>query len=327
MQSHSRNPESALPIRTSGPEKLDDPRCLEKENEGLREQLRFALRQASMAEVATGAIHNVGNVLNSINVSVSLVVNGLRQSRLPNLNKALALLREHRQDLGSFLANDPKGTMLPGYLETLAEHLTAEYADVLREAESLARNLEHVKEIVAVQQSYSQQCGATETIQISELVQDAVRMNLGAFERHGITIKRDFAEVPPVAVDKHKALQILINLMRNAKYAIDELGPPQKVITLSIQRSPEGWVKVAVQDNGIGIAKENLGRVFDHGFTTKRDGHGFGLHSGLLAAREMGGQLTVHSEGIGTGAVFCLALPSAEVEGAPNRYARTNTCS
>jgi signal transduction histidine kinase len=325
--SRSQASEEAYPLRPPGPDEAYDLRSLQTENEGLREQLRLVLRQASMAEVATGAIHNVGNVLNSINVSVSLVVNGLRQSRLPNLNKALALLRENRQDLGTFLANDPKGKMLPGYLETLAEHLTVEYAGVLREAEGLARNIEHVKEIVAVQQSYAQHCGATETIQISELVQDAVRMNLGAFERHGVTIKRDFAEVPPVTVDKHKVLQILINLMRNAKYAMDELGPPQKVLSVSIQRSPEGWVHVRVQDNGIGIAKENLARLFEHGFTTKRDGHGFGLHSGLLAAREMGGELTAHSEGIGKGAVFCLALPSVERNGGANRYAGTSARS
>ena len=192
-----------------------------------------------MAEVATGTLHNVGNVLNSISVSASLVANRLRQSRVNNIGKALALLREHRPDLAGYLTDDPKGKMLPGYLETLADHLVAEQAEMLREMDSLGRNIEHVKEIVAMQQSYARVCGVTETLQLAELVQDAIRMNLGAFERHGIVITREFADVPPVMVDKHKVLQILINLMRNAKYAMDELKPLEKRLTLGLAAEGE----------------------------------------------------------------------------------------
>ena len=64
-----------------------------------------------------------------------------------------------------------------------------------------------------------------------------------------------------------------------------------------------------VTDNGEGIPKENLTRIFQHGFTTKKTGHGFGLHSGSNAAREMGGSLNVRSDGTGTGATFILELP------------------
>ena len=288
-------------------------RSPEAEITELREQLKLASRQASMAEVATGALHNVGNVLNSINVAVSLLDERLRESRVSNLSKALALFHEHRGDLASFLANDPKGKMLPGYLETLTSHLVAEHAEMLQEMENLHRNVEHVKEIVVVQQTYARQCGVLETLSLAELVQDALRMNQGAFERHGIVIERQFADVPPVTVDRHKVLQILINFMRNAKYAMDEQGPAEKRLTIGIARKGPDWVAVTVRDNGIGIAPENLARLFDHGFTTKRDGHGFGLHSGALAAREMGGQLTAHSQGLGQGATFCLELPAARL--------------
>jgi signal transduction histidine kinase len=283
----------------------------------LSQELMLTSRQAGMAEVATGVLHNVGNVLNSINVSATLIGNRLRQSRVNNLGRVLGLLREHRSDLGTFLNTDPKGKMVPGYLETLTDHLAAEQAEMSREMEVLAKNVEHVKEIVAMQQSYARLCGVSETLQVSELVQDAIRMNLGAFERHSVTIVQEFAEVPPVTVDKHKVLQILINLMRNAKYAMDELGPPEKRLTIGICAQGKGHVVVSVRDNGIGIARDNLQRIFGHGFTTKQDGHGFGLHSGALAAREMGGRLTATSDGIGKGAVFCLELPVAQVE--PNQ--------
>lgn len=301
-----------------------DRPSLESEIADLRERLKLADRQASMAEVATGALHNVGNVLNSINVAVSLLDERLRQSRVNKLSKALALLHEHRGDLAEFLANDPKGKMLPGYLETLTGHLVAEHADMLREMENLHRNVEHVKEIVVVQQTYARQCGLLENVAVADLVQDALRMNLGAFERHGIVIERQFAQVPLVTVDRHKVLQILINLMRNAKYAMDEQGPPEKRLVIGIACHRPDRVAVTLRDNGIGISPENLARLFHLGFTTKRDGHGFGLHSGALAAQEMGGQLTAHSDGLGQGATFCLELPVARLSASTQAYERGN---
>jgi PAS domain S-box-containing protein len=280
--------------------------------EKLHKELLLTSRQAGMADVATGVLHNVGNVLNSVNVSVNVLENRLTQSRVGNLGKALALLREHRTDLAAFLRDDPKGKVLPGYLDTLADHLAAEQAEMLQEMGVLGKNVEHIKEIVAMQQNYAHLCGVTEQVQACELVEDAIRMNLGAFERHGIRIEREFDEVPPVRVDRHKVLQILVNLMRNAKYAIDELRPSDKRLAIGIHCAGPGPVAITLRDNGIGIPPENLTRIFAHGFTTKRDGHGFGLHSGALAAQEMGGRLTAHSEGTGQGATFCLELPAAQ---------------
>jgi signal transduction histidine kinase len=291
---------------------LMDRRDLELEVQRLREEVSLLTRQAGMAEVATGTLHNVGNVLTSINVAASVVGNRLRQSRVSNLGKALSLLREHQTDLGFFLSEDPKGKMLPAYLETLADHLSAEQVEMLREMEGLNKNLEHVKEIVAMQQNYAKVCGVLETLPVVDLVQDALRMNLGAFERHGVTVVRDFIDQPVVTVDKHKVLQILVNLLRNAKYAMDELGPQEKRLVVGVKLNEQGRVLISVRDNGIGIAPENLTRIFKHGFTTKRDGHGFGLHSGLQAARELGGKLSASSDGPGKGASFYLELPIAK---------------
>ncbi|HEV2225777.1 MAG TPA: HAMP domain-containing sensor histidine kinase [Nitrososphaerales archaeon] len=240
----------------------------------------------------------------------------------PNLGKALTLLREHHGELARFLTDDPKGRMLPGYLETLAEHLLAEHAEQLREMQALAHNLDHVKEIVAVQQSYAKKCGVLETLPAAELVEDALRMNWAAFERHGVSIVRQFADTPTLSIDKHKVLQILVNLIRNAKYAMDELGGQKKVLTLAISSKDRDTLAISVGDNGIGIAPENLNRIFDHGFTTRRDGHGFGLHSGMLTAVELGGKLTAQSDGVGKGALFCLELPFAQNSAKPNPNAR-----
>jgi signal transduction histidine kinase len=159
-----------------------------------------------------------------------------------------------------------------------------------------------------MQQSYAKRLGVTETVEVVDLVEDSLRLNAGAFVRHGVTLKREFSAAPAINVDRHKVLQILVNLIRNAKYACDDAGKPEKLITLKIEPSERG-VRIAVIDNGIGIKPEHMGRLFTHGFTTRQSGHGFGLHSGALAARELGATLHAESEGPGHGAAFILDLP------------------
>jgi PAS domain S-box-containing protein len=276
--------------------------------EELHKQLLQTSRQAGMAEVATSVLHNVGNVLNSVNVSATLLLDNAKKSNLAYLGKAIALLNEHATDLGAYLANDPKGRQLPVYLRRVSEQLTKEQQRTIAELESLRENIEHIKEIVAMQQNYATVCGVAETVKVTDLVEDALRMNAGALVRHQIVLVREYAETPVISVEKHKVLQILVNLIRNAKYACDESGRKDKQIRLKISQRDQ-WVCIAVIDNGIGIPPENRTRIFNHGFTTRKDGHGFGLHNGALAAADLGGRLTVHSDGQGQGATFTLELP------------------
>jgi PAS domain S-box-containing protein len=274
----------------------------------VHKQLLETSRQAGMAEVATNVLHNVGNVLNSVNVSSSLISEKIKTSRVANLAKIVTLLQANEKNIGSFLSDDPKGKQLPGYLANLTVHLAQEQEEMLREASSLVNNVIHIKEIVAMQQDYAKSSGILESLQVTELVEDALRMNTGAMQRHNVKMVRDFVELPPILTEKHKVLQILVNLIRNAKYACDESGKDDKWINLRV-RNGDDRIKISVIDNGIGIPPENLTRIFNHGFTTRKEGHGFGLHSGALAARELGGTLAVFSDGIGQGATFTLELP------------------
>jgi PAS domain S-box-containing protein len=277
----------------------------------LNRKLMETSRQAGMSEVATGVLHNVGNVLNSVNVSVSVIHDQLDRSQAANLGKVSALLDAHRDHLGDFLTQDAKGRRIPEFLTHLGGALEEEHSQIAREMQTLQHNLEHIKEIVAMQQSYAQVAGVTEDLPVASLVEDAIRMNEGAFLRHGVQIQRQFGVVPLVRVDKHKVLQILVNVFRNAKYAMDATGRTDKLLTVGVSTNGDGRVKVILRDNGIGIPAENLIRIFGHGFTTKKDGHGFGLHSGANAAKEMGGLLYAESEGVGQGATFVLELPTA----------------
>ena len=286
-----------------------------EELERVHKQLMSASRQAGMAEVATNVLHNVGNILNSVNISASLVIERVKQSKAPGVSKLAALLREKGAAVGEFIAQDERGKRIPEYLASLGEQLTNDQKMTLEELASLRDNMEHIKDTVAMQQSYAKLCGVTETVAVVDLVEDSLRLNAGAFVRHGVTLHREFSEVPAITVDKHKVLQILVNLVRNAKYACDESGRADKLITLRIEKAPAG-VRICVIDNGVGIPAENMPRLFTHGFTTRVDGHGFGLHSGALAAQELGGSLLVKSDGLGQGATFILELPCNQTQNA-----------
>jgi PAS domain S-box-containing protein len=278
------------------------------ERKRAQDALREASRLAGMAEVATNVLHNVGNVLNSVNVSATVLMDHVQEPGGSRLAKVVAVLQEHRNDMSAFITENPQGRQLVPYLAQLAEHETARQQAALDELKSLQRNIDHIKTIVAMQQSYGKVSGNVETIQLQGLVRDSVQINSGALGRHGVQLVQEFEPVSPMRAQKHKILQILVNLVRNAEQACVESGRQDKKITLQIF-GLSGRVKLVVSDNGVGIPQENLLRIFNQGFTTKKDGHGFGLHSAAIAAKEMGGSLIAQSPGPGQGATFTLELP------------------
>lgn len=308
--------EARVAERTVALAKSNDALKMENEErrqveENLRETQGHLLqisRQAGMAEVATNVLHNVGNVLNSVNVTSSCLADRLRKSRGRNLARVAELLRTHENNLGAFFTNDPQGRKLPEYLDTLAGHLDSEQEKALDEIGRLQTSVDHIKAIVIKQQGFAKMSAITETVAVGDLVEDALMMNLSAFTRHEVEIVREFEAGISITVDRHMAIQILVNLLRNGKDACKESAGREK--RLICRTSSAGRrVRIEVRDNGAGIAPENLTKIFGHGFTTKKDGHGFGLHSCALAARELGGSLRAESAGLDQGACFTLELP------------------
>jgi PAS domain S-box-containing protein len=303
-----RNPEGVI-VGTFGVSKdITALKEAEATLANVHKQLLETSRKAGMAEVATNVLHNVGNVLNSVNVSATCVMDRIRESKLPFILKITAMLDEHAGDLGAFLTQDSKGQKIPAYLSALGADLVAEQKNAIEELRHLQKNIEHIKDIVSMQQSLAKVSGVIETVDLVGLVEDAIRINLTSLTRHNIVVIRDYQVQPTLSLERHKVMQILVNLLRNAKFACVESGRADRIVTLRIGGSGD-CVQITVIDNGVGIPKENLTRIFAHGFTTRKEGHGFGLHSGALAAKELGGQLTAQSDGAGKGAVFTLELP------------------
>lgn len=301
---------------------------MEEDLERTNRNLVEASRVAGMAEIATGVLHNVGNVLTSLNVSAGIIATGLHQSKADSLGKVSALLRGHQDDLAGFLTHDPKGRRIPEFLGSLARLAGEERDRLLEEISSLQKNVDHIKEIISMQQAYATMAGTTEPLDAAELMEDSLRMNASALVRHDIQVVREFHPVAHVLAERGRVIQILVNLIRNAKYAADASGREGKTIIVRIApglssgaaakegESPDR-IRFVVADNGIGIPPENLAKIFVHGFTTRKTGHGFGLHSSAHAAKEMKGSLTVHSDGPGQGATFTLDLPAASVKPPP----------
>ena len=293
---------------------IEERKRMQLEVERIHRQLVDASRQAGQAEVASSVLHNVGNVLNSVNTSASIITDQVRDSKVADVSQVAELLIEHRNDLAEFLVQQGRGEPMTNYLKALGQRLVSEQVDMLKELQELVRNIDHIKEIVAMQQSYAQVSGIMDKQSIPTLVNDALRMHAAALARHQVQVIRQFDPIPDVLVDKHKVLQILVNLISNAKYALSESAATERLLTLGVKLDPDNLVRVSVADNGVGIAQENLDRIFSPGFTTRKSGHGLGLHSGFFAAREMGGTLLVRSDGPGKGATFTLVFPAQPEE-------------
>ncbi|WNG14775.1 AAA family ATPase [Cystobacter fuscus] len=265
-------------------------------------------REVGMAEVASNVLHNVGNVLTSAVVDLEVMSKTAGALRVGRVRQTGALLMEHRGTLADFLTKDPRGGKLPEYLVALGDEMMREQTRLMEDMAAMNRHIEHIRAIVQVQQTYARNSLMREECELGQLVDDALRIQLESLRRHGITVHQELSWVPPVNVDKHKVLQILINLLSNAKHALD--GVPERQRDLWVRLTAEGNVaRIQVADSGVGIAPELMGSLFTHGFTTRKDGHGFGLHSSALAARMLEGRLTLESEGPGQGAVATLELP------------------
>jgi len=279
--------------------------------EQVHQQLVDASRTAGQAEVAASVLHNVGNVLNSVNISASIIHSRIHTSKFgTSVTRVAELLAQHQHDLAAFFSPGAPGQQVPSYLLRVAEQITSAHAGLLKEIESLIKNIDHIKTIVAMQQNYARSGGVAELHSIPALVDDALRVHALGIEERQIRVVRQFEPVPDWLVDKHRVLQILVNLISNAKWALLGSPAPERVLTLGVSLNGDNRLRVSVADNGVGISAENLNRLFRHGFTTRPDGHGFGLHSSILAAREMGGDLLVQSEGPGHGAIFTLEIPN-----------------
>ena len=301
--------EEALRQANEGLEQRVEQRT--RELQDTHRQLLETARQVGRAEIATNILHNVGNVLTSVHSSAQLARERLSTLKLEKLQWVVELVDARQTDLATFLSQDERGRTVMPFLRELGKHMLSERHELWNLLGDVNRHTEHIGAIVKLQQRYARTPQhLLEPVQLSELVEDALRINQAALGRHSVQVVRDLAPLPPVVTEKHKVLMILVNLVSNARYALDGVPEAERRLFVSLKQPTPERIHIEVRDNGMGIAPEMLTRIFQYGFTTREQGHGFGLHSSSLAAQEMGGSLSVHSAGPGQGATFTLELPA-----------------
>ncbi len=297
---HASNGQLRLEIR--------ERQSAEAEQKRLYERLVELSRHAGMSEVATGTLHNVGNVLNSILVSAVSIESIIDTSHTSGVIKALELMEQNRDRLADFLAHDKRGKLLPDYFRKLCKHLADRHRQAHSEIAQLKNFIDHAASIIQTQQSYSRDGASYEVASLPSVVKDAILISSASLKKRHINIDFSSDTFEDFALDKHKIIQIVVNLLENAKDAITLSGRPDGNIAVSVERYDD-TAMIFIHDNGVGLSDETAERIFEYGFTTKSTGHGFGLHSARVSAEEMQGTLTVESAGPNQGAIFTLTIP------------------
>jgi len=283
----------------------------EKQLEDAQGQIVKAAHTSGMAEIATGVLHNIGNILNSVNLSAEELSRYIGALRIGNLLKANAMLEAHQDDMSNFLTNDPKGQRLPEYYIKFGNLLKVSFSKMKDEVDALVEKATMMREVIQTQQTYARASFYIEEFDINTIIDNALKVQASSLQRHNVNVtKLNGKNIPICKGQRSKLLQVITNIIKNAAEAMignDDRGKDKQLI-FEISRLGD-MVKVIIIDNGFGIAKENLDKVFNHGFTTKSDGHGFGLHASANSMTEMHGSLMVESDGDNSGARFILHIP------------------
>ncbi len=277
-----------------------------------QEMLTDAARHSGMSEIAANTLHNLGNLLNSINTSADEIIDLNRDLPVSLLQRLSALLAEHIDNLPEFLSNHQQGRQVPEALQLIAETLSRVSGDIDREVQDLRQVLDQLKTSLSDQERHIQTEEASQAIALSSCLEEALRVEEPLLTSRDVTLVKDWSDLPRVMIPKSRFLRVLVNLINNAVDAMAESSGERR-LTITGSRREDGSVDVTVADTGCGIAPENMTQLFRAGYTTKKRGSSFGLHYSANIMHELGGSIAANSDGLGCGATFTLTLPERSV--------------
>lgn len=268
-------------------------------------------RAAGVAEVAINVLHNIGNVLNSVNVINQTNFEIIKTSKTSAVLKTAELMMDNIGQIGDYLSEDPRGRRIPELFVKLGNVLKDENHALEENTSRMLNSISMMTNIISTQQKYAKTDLLQEDIQLSLILDETINTQANLIEDNHVQLKRHYRDVPDIYAEKAKVYQILNNLLMNAIQALKPNKEDNRVIELDIFPE-ESNIVFEIRDNGVGIEKEQLTKIFHHGFTTKKSGHGFGLHSCANLMAEMHGEIYADSQGPKNGACFKVVFPSAE---------------
>ena len=268
--------------------------------EQVQQELLEAANAAGKAEIATGALHNIGNVL----TGVAIGLDALRRGPDPYVAESARRLVVRLQGGLPGEGGDDLARLVVLVLENLAAQDDSRRVGLA----DLERRLGLIRDVLAIQQAHAAAKPFLQVVDLHQETDDMLLLHEAALRRRGIRVVREYQASAPVLADRSRLGHVIANLIKNAKEAMDAVPEESRVLTVRIAPAP-GQTVLQLTDTGAGVAAADQDRLFTHGFTTKTDGHGFGLHYCVTTVAEMHGTLELTSPGLGQGATAILALP------------------
>ncbi|MDI6400891.1 triple tyrosine motif-containing protein, partial [Balneolaceae bacterium ANBcel3] len=292
------------------------------EVKSMRNEMVDKAHKAGMADLATGVLHNLGNILTSVTTSANMIESTVQSSKHKSLKRANQLLRENMENIETFIKDDPRGKVLLEYYLELEKPLDMEAEKLLEHVKRMIEKVKLITDVVAAQQRFARAGEVTELLSLEKIVEDSLKIQEDTIEKRSVKVVKEFGNVEKVMAGRSKLIHVLINLVKNAYEAMAHMPSDKKIITMRTWQDTDK-VYLSIGDSGEGLSKEELVKVFSHGFTTKEDGHGFGLHSSSNYMKEMGGEMKVESDGKGEGATFILIFPRNRKMNPPGKRPET----
>jgi sensor domain CHASE-containing protein len=273
-----------------------------------RKKVLDSAHRSGMEEVASEVLHNVGNAVNSASCSVEMLRERLSESKASGLDRAAAMLREQAPRAGEFFTVDPRGPKLISYLVDVNEALKREQIEQQADVDRLFETVRHIRDVIAAQQSYTGQSEFRQEVALASMVDEVLLLNHEQLLTSRIEVEVDLPPLPDLRLNKSKTTQVLVNLVRNAIQAMQNENGRPRVLTITAHLIDETGIEIEVADTGHGFDEDVRRKLFAHGFTTKPNGNGFGLHYCANAVQGSGGHITAESPGPGCGATFRVRL-------------------
>lgn len=276
----------------------------------LNKHLIDAARQAGMAEVAGSVLHSMGNVLNSLNISSEILQQKINSMSTTKISKLADLLNKNNGKEGNYFTETESGRDIVKYISLIAKETEIEKLNLLQEVQSMSTHINHLKNTVSLQQTISKPTIVITRVFISKIITDILSIYKTQIENNAITVSYEHDGDHSLMNDQYQIERILQNLIHNAIESLKSSEISDKSLVVSCQLGKDKSIIIQVIDNGLGISPNRINKIFNFKSTTKKGGHGFGLHYSALEAKRLGGELTAASKGLGQGATFTLKLVS-----------------
>ena len=274
-----------------------------------RRKVLDTAHRAGMAEIASEVLHNVGNAVNSANCSVEVLDERLNRSKVVGLERAATMLRDQAPHAAEFFGQDPRGLKLIDYLISINDALQNERTDNKAEVLRLRETVRHIRDAISAQQTFAGRSDFRQDVELQPLLNEILKMNQELIRTSEVQVVVDLPALPELQLNKSKMTQVLVNLVRNAIQSMQDQPSDCRRLIISARCAEDDGIVIEICDTGMGFTPEVQAKLFTHGFTTKTDGNGFGLHHCANAIREAGGHVTAQSAGTGQGATFRIQLP------------------